>query len=130
MFCLQMLRAADPEIFSPFSDYAITVNVKTGRQPIVVDHHGNPLDGQQYKFIGQVVTYRGRCYASTDPRWPYIGFTETLPKSGWPAPMCCKQPYDKHGMFFVSPMFVLHQKDQIRLLRENPMSELPSGEKA
>lgn len=103
---LDRLKAADPVVF--IGGYSRLAQATAGKQPIVVDAFGEPIDGQNYDFIGSPVLYRGHYYASTNPKLPNIGFID--PKRDrsknpliLPAPVCCSQPGFNHHLTAVVP---------------------------
>ena len=64
----QALRQADPEVF--VIGYSRWVQQR--HQPILVTANGQPIDQQQYEFIGDSIEYRGHYYASINPQFPIV----------------------------------------------------------
>lgn len=103
----QMLKMADPEVFNG-RKYSREFQFGAGRQPILVDGQGFSLDGNQYDFVGPIVSYRGHNYASTNPQRSHIGFCWIDNASGLLAPACFVHPDVGH---YLVPEF---QKPQVK----------------
>lgn len=85
---LKQLRNADPLVFT--HEYPRIAHKSVGRQPILVNSLGQPLDGYPgpRQFIGEPFFYRDHYYASVNEEFPFVALSLRLNENGLAMPMC------------------------------------------